>query len=74
MDTPFKVGDKVIPRPTYERCACICGQCKRKNETNWLYYAFRKATVLRLNEDGTVDVGNKKSQWVRIPPEMLEKA
>lgn len=73
MNTPLNVGDKVRPRPTYERCSCVCGQCKKKFEKNWLYHAFREATVLRVNDDGTVDIGNKKSQWVRVQPGMLEK-
>lgn len=75
----LKKGDVVSPKPNYERRATICNQqCKCrlgkcKLETNWLYYAFRTAKVIAVNDDGTVDIATKKSMWVRIPPEMLEK-
>lgn len=70
----LKVDDIVSPKPNYERRATICNQqCKCKLETNWLYYAFRTAKVIAVNDDGTVDIATKKSIWVRIPPEMLEK-
>lgn len=70
----LKVGDLVSPKPNYERRATIRNQhFKCTYEKNWLYHAFRVAKVIAVYEDGTVDIATKKSIWVRIPPEMLEK-
>ncbi|MBQ7835372.1 MAG: hypothetical protein IJ385_06270 [Ruminiclostridium sp.] len=27
ITAPYKIGDIVKPKPNYERCATVCGQC-----------------------------------------------
>ena len=76
MTGTYKIGDIVKPKPNYERCATVCGQCcKHKTEKSWLYHFFNAGIVSFVHEDGSVDIAVSGGNMLyRIQPEMLEKA
>ena len=77
MTGTYKIGDIVKPKPNYERCANICGQCcKRNTDKSWLIYFFKTGEIIFIRENGNVDIDTHQNKLTLydIPPEMLEKA
>ncbi len=77
MTAPYEKGDIVKPKPNYERCANICGQCcKRKTDKSWLIYFFETGKILSVRENGHVDIETQPNNLIlsNVPPEMLERA
>lgn len=76
MTAPYEVDDIVKPKPNYERCATVCGQCcKRNTDKNWEYHLFKTAKIIFIHENGNVDIDTHQNKLTLydLSPEMLEK-